>query len=730
MRLFIAEKPVVAAAIAEAIGNSKRYDGYFRCDSGDCITWCYGHMLALWDPEDYDPKYKNWTFEDLPIANIPWRKKPIADKKEQIGVIRDLLAKATEVVHAGDTDDEGQLLVDELLDFLNCRLPVKRVLINDNNVRVVRKALDNMRDNTEFAPLSNSAEARSVADQLYGYNMTRAYTIKAAEQGYQGVLSVGRVQTPLLGLVVRRDRENQAHVKTYFYHVYGSFIFDSLAFDARYVPDRDRDPVDDKGRLAIPEAAQEIASVVQGQAAKILAAKTVAKTQSAPLPYNLLKLQADCARKFGMKPDKVKEITQNLRDKYKLITYNRSDNQYLSDEQHADAPLVLSAISQVAPVLANAVKAADPKIKGRVFNSAKVTAHHAIIPTEAVADFASLSDDEQKVYLLLARAYIAQFWPEHEYNQTDVEIEVVGKKFACRSNVTTKTGWKALYRNDVGNEETATDPEDLTIDLHSLQPGNTGRCDAARDERLETKPRPLYTIATLLLDLTRVAKYIQNQKLRELLIEKDKGKEGENGGIGTPATRDEIIKNLFDKGLLAEKDGKVISTEIGQQLYDALPDQAKYPDMTALWHEQQLHIQAGKLDLSRFVQGMVEYISGEVERVGRDGITLNIKKHTCPECGKPLRRMKGSKGFFWGCTGYKDGCRVSFSDKAGRPVLVVKKPEASTKYKCMACTHPLVRRPGKQKGTFFWGCSNFPNCKQYYPDVGGKPDFSKQSQKG
>lgn len=727
-RLYIAEKPEVARAIAAALGvGIERRNGYFRCSNGDNITWCYGHMLALCDPEDYDSKYGNWKFEDLPIAHIPWRKKPLSDKKEQIGVIRDLLAECTEIVHAGDPDDEGQLLVDELLEFLNCAKPVKRVLINDNNERSVKRALSAIEDNAKFRGLSQSAEARSVADQLYGYNMTRAYTLKAAEQGYQGVLSVGRVQTPILGLVVRRDRENQSHVKTHYYHVYADLDVDGVRFTARYVPNKDQDPIDDKGRLSDPLFARQIAEAASGQPVKILAAKTSAKRQSPPLPYNLLKLQADCSRKFGLKPDQVKDIGQSLKDKHRLITYHRSDCQYLNDEHFDDAADVLDAVGKTASVFKNAIASADTKIKSRAFNPDKVSAHHAIIPTVKTANMDDLTEDEKRVYLLIARAYIAQFWPDHEYNQTDIEAEIAGKKFVCRSNVTVKPGWMALYKNDQGNAETATDPEDLSVDLQMLKPGNSGRCLTAAETQFETKPRPLYTMDTLLNDLTRVAKYVQNPKLRELLIEKDKGKEGEHGGIGTPATRDEILRNLLDKGFLLEKGKNIVSSEIGQQLYDALPDQAKFPDMTALWHEQQQHIVQGGLDAQRFVNSLMEYISGEVERVGREGISLNVKKYPCPECGKPLRRMRGSKGFFWGCTGYKDGCKVSFSDKAGRPVLAPKKAEPSSKFKCMACTHPLVRRPGKQKGTHFWGCSNYPECKQYYPDAGGKPDYSKHT---
>lgn len=727
MRLFIAEKPELARAIVEGLGGGSRRSGYFDCGN-DYVTWCFGHMLQLLDPEDYDGKYAKWSLDDLPLQFIPWRKKPGHDKGDQLDIIINLLSQAESVVNAGDPDEEGQLLVDEILDYAGYHLPVQRLLINDNNTKVVRKALGNLRDNSEFAGLSGAAEARSVGDQLYGYNLTRAYTLAARQAGYSGVLSVGRVQTPILGLVVRRDRAHEAHQKAFYYLVTGRFDIEGVAFPARYQI-AEGDPVDEKGRLADGLHAQAAADAAQGQLARVVSAETRQKEQSPPLPYNLLKLQTDASRKFGMSPTDVKDITQSLREKHRLITYNRSDCEYLSDEQHGDAPGILAAIAQTAPLLAAVAQRADPALRGRAFDSSKVSAHHAIIPTEATANLSALTAAEQKIYLLVARAYAAQFWPNHQYDQTDLVVEAGGHCFAIRSHVTTRPGWLTLYKNDVGNEDLAGDENAVAADIRALRQGQEGVCTAAEAVRTETKPPPLYTMATLLQDLTRVAKYVRDERLRKLLIEKDKGKQGEHGGIGTPATRDSIIATLFERGYLAENGRHIVSTATGRDFYDTLPDPAKYPDMTALWHEQQKAIQAGEGDAVSFVRGLMEHIAAEVGRVKREGIGIKAGTHPCPTCGKPLRRI-GRKdqqdGYFWGCTGYAEGCRYSCDDRGGKPAPREARA-VSALHKCLACGQGMSRRPGKTKGVFWWGCSGYPQCQQTYPDVKGKPDYRQKA---
>ena len=686
--LAIAEKPELAKAIVDALGGASntataRQDGYYDCGKIR-VTYCFGHMLALLDPEDYDDKYKKWSLDHLPIVHIPWRKKPIEKSETQLNKILGLLPGSSEVLHAGDPDEEGQLLVDEILQLADYNKPVKRLLINDNSPVLVKRALENMRDNADFAGMSAAAEARSVGDQLYGYNLTRLYTLHARQKGFDGVLSVGRVQTVVLGMVVRRCRENGQHKKAFFYQVDGQFTLGALSFAARYQA-AETDPKDDSGRLNDKDHAEALAKACTGVAATVRSVETKIKTESPPLPYNLLKLQTDASRKYGMKPSHVLEVTQTLREKHKLITYNRSDTQYLNPEHHALATGVLAAIGKTAPLLQKACAAADPSIMSKAFDAAKVTIHHGIIPQETVADFAALSTDEAKIYLLIARSYIAQFFPKHEYEATEVDLVVEGNTFKCRSRVPAIQGWRDLYRNDTDNEELETDKDDLSISLNSLKKNETGMCIDAQAEQKETKPRPLFTMATLLTGLTRVAPDIKDPELRRAMVEKDKAKSGEHGGIGTPATRHSIIEGLFERNFMIEKGSSVISTPTADQFYDALPDRAKYPDMTAIWHEQQKEIAAGKGEVMAFVDNLMAYIGDEIERVNREGLpTLNIKVHPCPQCKKALRRKKGPKGPFWGCTGYEEGCKFSCEDRGGLPQLTPAGGKAAALQKALA----------------------------------------------
>ena len=669
MRLFIAEKPELAKAIVAGLGGDfQRKDGYY-INGDDVVTWCYGHMLQLCDPEDYDIKYQKWNLDDLPFCFLPAKHKPNPKTDKQLKVIKALLGESDSAVNAGDPDDEGQLLVDEILRFYDYKKPVHRVLINDNNTKVVAKAIENMEDNQNFEHLGYRALARSVADQYFGYNLSRLYTLLAQAYGGQDTLSVGRVQTPILGLVVRRDKQNAGHKVDHFYNVVGDFKFDDTLFSAKYLI-ADNDAVNDSGKLNDADLVKEIAQRVNGKAAKIISIKTSAKTEKAKLPFSIIKLQQEASKKWGYKPTEVDAITQNLREKHQLITYNRSDCQYLSDEQFETAPFVLDAIAATAEGMQAEIAQTDSKIKGRVFNSSKVSAHHAIVPTETVGDFSALSEQEKNIYLMIARAYVAQFYPDRAYDETKIIVGVGDDKFGLTSNIETAEGWKALYRNEKDSDDEKDDDKDISNDdLRQLVENMKGVCSKAEVSKHDTKPPKLYTMTTLLGDLTRASKYVKDKNLAEILKERDKDKAGESGGIGTPATRSSIVEGLFDRGFLAEKGKSIVSTELGKTFYDQLHDIIVYPDMTAIWHEQQQDIEDIE-DVYDFVRGMMEdVVNPEVARLKKE--VFKIPTYDCDVCGRKLKRTKGKDDkFFWGCTGYQDEndpCKNTLEDDNGKP---------------------------------------------------------------
>lgn len=351
MRLFIAEKKGLGEVIALALGNGVNRGGYIECGT-DVVTWGSGHLLELVKPESHNPAYEKWNEADLPLKLRPHRYQPIERTAGQFKTVAALIEKASEIVHAGDPDAEGQLLIDEILTYTGTKKPVKRVLINDLNTEKARQALTQLRDNSEFYGLSQSALARSVGDQLFGFNMTRGYTLAARKKGGKDVLSVGRVQTPILGLIVHRYEAFKNHAAAFYYAVSAGFMingFDLTRCDGGEIPARfsvpDDAPTDDKKRIIDKHYADNIASTTQHQPATVTQAQTEPKASPAPLPFSLLDLQVHMSREHGLPAEKTLAVTQSLRDNFKAITYNRSDCRYLNNEQFNDAPQTIAAVS-------------------------------------------------------------------------------------------------------------------------------------------------------------------------------------------------------------------------------------------------------------------------------------------------------------------------------------------------------------------------------------------------
>ena len=671
MKLYIAEKPALAKIIADALGNAQRRDGYYQCGA-DAVTWCVGHLLELSPPETHNAAYAKWRKTDLPLKLRPAKYKPIERTATQFSVVAELLRTAESVVHAGDPDDEGQLLIDEVLTYCQYKKPVKRVLINDLNAVAAKKALSNLRDNQEFFGLSQKALARSIGDQLYGFNMTRAYTLAAQEKGIEGVLSVGRVQTPILGLIVNRYNAFKNHAAAFFFTLTANITMKGHAITPKYVVPEGA-TVDEKGRLIDEVAANAVAASCQSQPAVVSACDIQEKITPPPLPFSLLDLQAAMSRRFNFSAQQTLDITQSLREKHKAITYNRSDCSYLSSEQFNEAPSTLAAIVKALPVLAS-VKF-DSTQKGRAFDDSKVTAHTAIIPTTTAPNVAVMTEAEQKVYQAIAEQYLVQFMPHKHYLAAKASFVVNGHTFAATATKTTQDGWTALLSNvedkDDNNDEDGSNTHQAFESISTLVTGDAGHCHDVTVAQQKTKPLPLYTEATLLKDLQRVAKYVKDPKIRQLLKSRDEGKAGENGGIGTPATRASMLEVLQKRGFYVTEKKKIIPTQKGIEFIASLPEIATAPDMTALWHEQQQEISKGQLTVEAFLDALEVFISEQVNNVQlgamQGGITkfqggqTNRLKAICPACSGAI--VVSAK--LYACTGCK--LRV-WSEIAGKKI--------------------------------------------------------------
>lgn len=643
MRLFIAEKPALGQVIAEVLGDGQRKSGYIQCGS-DVVTWCIGHLLELCPPEIHNPEYAHWNAAHLPMKLRPAKYQPIQKTADQLRIVGQLLGQATEIVHAGDPDDEGQLLVDEVLVYFGNTRPVQRLLVNDINASAARKALQSMRDNREFQGLSNKALARSIGDQLYGFNLTRACSLAAQANGFKGVLSVGRVQTPILGLIVNRYLANRQHSSAFYYNVNARLAVGGGEVNARLVVPEDA-PSDDKGRLIDLPYAEALAGHCANQdAARVVEARIQDKSEQAPLPFTLLDLQVLMSRVHDIGSEKTLELTQALREKHKAITYNRSDCRYLSSDQFAEAPQTLELLAHALPERREVFAQLDPTRKGRAFNDGKVTAHTAIIPTAVKVDLAQLTDDERHVYLAIVDRYLAQFLPDRLSQHAHAEFEVAGQRFRARSKKVMQPGWAVLLAgvepegDEAGESQAEADgPFEL---LAGLQVGVQGRCLKVDIAKEKTKPLPLYTEATLLQDLPRLAKYVTDPRIKQLLLDRDKDKADEHGGIGTPATRAAMLAKLLERGFYTVEKKKLIPTPLGLAFIGALPAIATTPDMTALWHEQQRMIEAGEMTVDAFLDDLETFIGQQVRTLDLGSIKGEPPAPTvqvpCPMCGGQL----------------------------------------------------------------------------------------------
>ncbi|MCQ8879119.1 DNA topoisomerase III [Pseudoalteromonas shioyasakiensis] len=607
MKLYIAEKPSLGRAIADALPKPhKKHDGYIEVANGDCVSWCIGHLLEQAEPDDYNEQYKKWRFDDLPIIPEQWQLKAKTKTRKQLTVLKKLIKQADQLVHAGDPDREGQLLVDEVIDQVKLsqskKQQTQRLLISDLNTSAVKKALNNLRTNRDFIPLSVSALARSRADWLFGMNLTRAYTLAGQKAGFGNVLSVGRVQTPILGLVVNRDNEIANFVAKPFYEVLAHLTTsEQHSFTAKWQPSKACEPYqDEEGRVLHRGLAENVVSRISGQEGEVTALEQKQKKQQAALPYNLSALQIDAAKAFTMPAQKVLDICQILYERHKLITYPRSDNRYLPKDHHREAASIIKAIASNGGQSEAHCNQADTGKRSKCFNDAKVAAHHAIIPTAKQLTSARLNSDEAKVYSLVCRHYLIQFYPDYIFNETKVEVTIGGGLFKANAKQEVSLGFKVLMgKSELKDEQT----------LPPLVKGQMLDCSHGEVVDKMTTPPAHFTDATLLSAMTGISRYVKNPDIKKILKDTD--------GLGTEATRAGILELLFKRRFLQRQGKSILATETGKALIGVLPEGLASPDLTAKWEASLGDIAEQRMSYQQFLTPLLSDLAQFITQAGQ-----------------------------------------------------------------------------------------------------------------
>ena len=645
MKLIIAEKKELAEAIVAAIPGEKKYNGSSIIIGDYIACWIYGHILTHKEPEEIDPSLKKWKLDTLPIYFSKWDKKILPYRKDLFNTVKDLIHsnEITEIIHAGDADSEGQYLVDELLEYCSNKKPVKRLMVNDNTLGGVQKAFSKIEDNSKYTALGKSAEARAIADMIVGFSLSRFYSIINNAK-----LSIGRVQTPTMALVVNRDNEIKNHIKEKYYNLYLKTNINNIDIDLRY---------SSKERIMDKFIYEEFINNVGDKTSNLLITKKE-NYRATPLPYNLSDLESDAATLFKYSAKKTMDITQNLRDKYKAITYNRSDCRYLSDEHFKEAPKLIPLVAEKL----NFTATFDFNEKSRCFNDKYVTAHHGIIPTGA-GDFEQFSQEEKNIYKLIAERYLIQFLEKVKIEKTEAKVEINEAIFKKSSIKILEPGYTKYFKvleDDNENDEEVEEKKEnnlskIPVGEYQIQVGQPNFFI----EEKETMAKKPYTEATLIKDLNNIAKYVKDPEIRELLKSKDKDKKDVNGSIGTTATIPGILEGLIEKGFLTRKEEKIISTELAKEYLKILPESLKTPDSTALWWSIQEKIARGEAKLEDLTLSVLEdvktIINSEHKTISSEFSTLKQEKEiigVCPKCGEPI--YEGEKNFY--CNGYKSGC--------------------------------------------------------------------------
>jgi len=658
--LVIAEKPSVARDIVSALpGSFDEHKNFYESDDY-VVTFAVGHLLELSDPEDYDPAWKAWKLDTLPIIPSEFRVRP-RDKKSatQLKLIHKLLARTDvdRVINACDAGREGELIFTHIYETSETDKPVDRLWINSMTKQAIREGFERLRPSNQVEPLRDAARSRSEADWLVGMNATRAATVR---RGWgAGVVSLGRVQTPTLAMMVKREREVQAFKPEPYWLVHATFDprYNGLWFEG------------DETRLKDGKRADEIVEKVTGKTGRVESVERKEQSERAPLLYDLTSLQRDANRRFGFSARRTLSAAQSLYEGKKAITYPRTNSRWLSGDLVPQLKPTAETLVPIQDYTAGArfVLALDQLPLQRVVNDAKVDDHHAIIPTDIAHNVTDFTPDERRIFDLVARRFLAVFHPPARYARTTVITEVEGERFRTRGKVTLEAGWRGVYGVEPTTEAKQDEDVEGEGELPALEQGQEVRCVQAESEAKETKPPPRYTEATLLSSMETAGKLVDDEELREAMKER---------GLGTPATRAEIIETLIRREYI-ERAGKDLQpTPKGMSVITMLEAHPiTSAELTGDWEKQLMDIEHGNGDRTAFMDGIAGFAKTTVEEIANlpdDKIKVErVELGLCPKCGAETGEIIKENARAYGCTSWKSreepGCGfVIWKRVAGR----------------------------------------------------------------
>ncbi|EOX6815102.1 DNA topoisomerase III [Pseudomonas aeruginosa] len=643
MRVYLCEKPSQGKDIGRILGATQRGNGCLN-GAGVTVTWCIGHLVEAAAPEAYDERFTRWSIEQLPIIPQHWRVEVKPKTAAQFKVVKAILAKATHLVIATDADREGELIAREIIDLCGYRGPIERLWLSALNDASIRTALGKLRPSSDTLPMYYSALARSRADWLVGMNLSRLFTVLGRQAGYDGVLSVGRVQTPTLKLVVDRDREIAAFASVPYWAIDAVLSTDGQTFTAQWVAPEAC--ADEAGRCLQQAVAQQAAQQIRtAGSSQVVSVETERVREGPPLLFDLGTLQEVCSKQLGLDVQDTLEIAQALYETHKAATYPRSDSGYLPESMFAEVPTVLDSLLKTDPSLRPIMSQLDCSQRSRAWNDGKVTAHHGIIPTLEPANLSTMSEKELAVYRLIRAHYLAQFLPHHEFDRTVAELSCGQQKLAATGKQVVAQGWHLVLVEPQADEDGEATARSQV--LPALREGLACQVSEAEIKALKTMPPKPYTQGELVKSMKGVARFVTDPRLKQKL--KD------TTGIGTEATRANIITGLLTRGYLLKKGRSIRASDAAFTLIDAVPAAIADPGTTAVWEQALDMIEAGQLTLDVFIGKQATWISQLIAQYGSASLSIKVPQGpTCPQCGAPTRQRSGKNGAFWSCSRYPD----------------------------------------------------------------------------